>query len=62
MCRGHGHGYMHRGEVGCCGPGTGRFGRRFFTEKERLQWLEDYKTNLENELAAVKEEIVKSKK
>lgn len=62
MCWDYGFGYRNRGRVCCCGPGIGRFGRWFVTEKERLSRLEDYKRNLDDELAAVKEEIEKSKK
>jgi hypothetical protein len=36
-----------------CGYG----GRRFLTREEKLQWLEEYKTNLENELKGVTERI-----
>lgn len=60
MCRGHGH--INRGEGCCCGPGTGWFGRRFYSQSEEKQKLEDYKHDLEQELAAVTEEIEKSKK
>jgi hypothetical protein len=64
MCKtqGHGRGYMNRGEVCYCGCGGGRFKRCFFTEAERLSRLEDYKRNLEDELAALAEEIEKAKK
>jgi hypothetical protein len=32
-------------------------GRRFLTKEEKLEWLEDYKTDLENELKGVAERI-----
>jgi hypothetical protein len=32
-------------------------GRRFLTKEERIEWLEDYKSNLENELKGVTERI-----
>ncbi|MGA8903439.1 MAG: hypothetical protein WB661_00345 [Candidatus Bathyarchaeia archaeon] len=32
-------------------------GRRFLTKEEKLEWLEEYKTNLENELKGVAERI-----
>lgn len=38
----------------CYGPG---YGRRYFTREERKQWLEDYASELENELKAVRERI-----
>jgi len=31
--------------------------RRYLTKEEKLEWLEDYKTNLEKELQGVKERI-----
>ena len=39
----------------CCG-GSG-FQRQVFTKKERLEWLEDYREDLKNELKAIEEEI-----
>jgi hypothetical protein len=53
---------MNRGEGCCCGSATGRFGRRFYTQSEKAQKLEDYKRDLEKELTAVSEEIEKSRK
>jgi hypothetical protein len=53
---------MNQGEGCCCEPGTGRFGRRFYNQSEKAQKLEDYKRDLEKELAAVSEEIEKSRK
>jgi hypothetical protein len=32
-------------------------GRRFLTKEERIEWLEEYKGNLENELKGVTERI-----
>ncbi|MGA8856955.1 MAG: hypothetical protein WB643_07295 [Candidatus Bathyarchaeia archaeon] len=32
-------------------------GRRFFTKEEKLEWLEEYKSNLESELKGVTERI-----
>ena len=32
-------------------------GRRFLTKEEKIEWLEDYKTNLEKELQGVTERI-----
>jgi len=32
-------------------------GRRFLTKEERIEWLEDYKSNLEKELKGVTERI-----
>ena len=32
-------------------------GRRFLTKEEKMEWLEEYKTNLENELKGVTERI-----
>jgi hypothetical protein len=32
-------------------------GRRFFTKEEKLEWLQEYKTNLESELKGVTERI-----
>jgi|GEM_PF-1941981 len=39
----------------CCSP------RRFTTRTERINWLEDYKKNLEAEIKAV-EEVIKELK
>ncbi len=44
-------------DCGCdCGGGAG-FQRQVFTKKERLEWLEDYREDLKNELKAIEEEI-----
>lgn len=32
-------------------------GRRYLTKQERIEWLEEYKSNLEKELAGVTERI-----
>jgi len=39
-----------------CGYGA-YGGRRYFTKQEKLEWLEEYKSNLEKELAGVTERI-----
>ncbi len=39
------------GVVRLCG------GRRFLTKEEKLEWLQEYKTDLENELKGVAERI-----
>jgi len=36
-------------------------GRRFLTKEEKLEWLEGYKTDLENELKGVTERIAELK-
>lgn len=36
-----------------CGYG----GRRYLTKEEKIEWLEDYKSNLEKELQGVSERI-----
>jgi hypothetical protein len=41
-----------------CGYG----GRRFLTKEEKVEWLEEYKTNLEKELAGVTERIQELKR
>lgn len=33
------------------------FGRQYLTKEEKVEWLEDYKSNLEKELQGVKERI-----
>jgi hypothetical protein len=44
-------------DCGCdCGNSSG-FQRQVFTKKERLEWLEDYREDLKNELKAIEEEI-----
>ena len=40
-----------------CGYGE----RRFLTKEEKVEWLEDYKSNLENELKGVTERIAELK-
>ena len=37
-------------------------GRRFLTKEEKIEWLQDYKTNLERELQGVTERIQELKK
>ena len=37
-------------------------GRRFITKEEKVEWLEEYKSNLENELKGVTERIAELKK
>ena len=41
------------GESSGCGTGE----RKFYTNKEKLEWLKDYKENLELETKAVAEKI-----
>lgn len=41
----------------CCGP----FSRRFMSNDEKLEMLEDYKDQLEKELTGVKESIQERK-
>jgi len=36
-------------------------GRRFLTKEEKVEWLEDYKSDLENELKGVTERIAELK-
>ena len=49
-------------DCGCdCGGGAG-FQRQVLTKKERLEWLENYRDDLKNELAAVEEEMSLLKK
>ena len=38
-----------------CGHGFG--GRRYLTKEEKLEWLEEYQSDLEKELAGVKERM-----
>jgi hypothetical protein len=52
---------------GCCegdlsGCGCGTFSRRFITGKEEQQWLEEYKDQLQKELAGVDERMQEIKK
>jgi len=43
--------------------GYGEYGgRRYFTKEEKLEWLQEYKSNLEKELAGVTERITELKK
>ena len=39
-----------------CGYGA-YGGRRYLTKQEKVEWLEEYQSNLEKELAGVKERI-----
>jgi hypothetical protein len=41
-----------------CGYG----GRRFLTKQEKIEWLEEYKSSLEKELAGVTERIEELKR
>jgi hypothetical protein len=41
-----------------CGYG----GRRFLTKQERIEWLEEYKSNLQKELTGVSERIQELKR
>jgi len=36
-------------------------GRRFLTKEEKIEWLQEYKSNLENELKGVTERIAELK-
>jgi hypothetical protein len=36
-------------------------GRRFWTKEEKVEWLEEYKSNLESELKGVTERIAELK-
>lgn len=42
---------------GCCGCGCGTGFRRFFTSREELERLENYRDQLKKELTAVEERI-----
>jgi hypothetical protein len=42
---------------GCCGCGCGPFFRRFITEKEEEERLEEYKEQLKKELEGLEERI-----
>jgi len=42
---------------GCCGFGYGMFSRRFISAKEEQKRLEEYKDQLNKELAGVEERI-----
>jgi hypothetical protein len=42
--------------------GQGFSGRRYLTKQERIEWLEEYKNNLEKELAGVSERIEELKR
>jgi len=44
------------------GGGWEMCGRRFLTKEEKIEWLEDYKSNLERELQGVTERIQEIKK
>jgi hypothetical protein len=48
-----------------CGRNEGEnliCGRRFLTKEEKIEWLEEYKANLEHELQGVTERIQELKK
>ena len=46
--------FQREGSVGSmCGYG----GRRYLTKEEKVEWLEEYKSDLEKELAGVKERL-----
>ena len=49
MCQPCGHGYWPYG----CGP----FFRRFISTKERVEWLEEYRDRLKEELVGAEERI-----
>jgi len=54
------HGGWHRGHRHGCSCGCGgpfRFGRRFWTKKEKIAWLEEYLEGLQEEAKAVEERI-----
>jgi hypothetical protein len=56
----------HQGQE-CCntehsGCGCGSFSRHFITSKEEQEWLEEYKNQLQNELAGVEERMQEIKK
>jgi hypothetical protein len=54
------HGGWHRGHHhggSCCCGGPFRFGPRFWTEKEKIAWLEQYLEGLREEVKAVEERI-----
>lgn len=42
---------------GCCGCGCGPFFRRFLTEQEEAERLEEYKEQLKKELEGLEERI-----
>jgi hypothetical protein len=44
------------GVLKVCGYGA-YGGRRYLTKQEKIEWLEEYKSNLEKELAGVTERI-----
>ena len=46
---------------GCCGCGCGQGFRRFFSRKEELECVENYRDQLKKELAGVEERIKESK-
>lgn len=51
-----GHWGHHHGGSCCCG-GHSHFGPRFWTEKEKVAWLEQYLEGLRKETQAVEERI-----
>jgi hypothetical protein len=50
---------MYHGALGssCCGYGYSVFGRRFLSTKEKKQMLEEYRDQLQKELAGVDDRI-----
>jgi hypothetical protein len=44
-------------QLGGCGPGCGPFPRSYFSSKEVKEMLEEYRSQLEKELAGVEERI-----
>ena len=44
---------------GTCGPGWG--GRRYYSREERIEWLQGYAAELENELKGVQERLAELK-
>ena len=66
MCCGHesGHGGKHRGhhDGDSCACGVHfRFGPAFWTEKEKITWLEEYLEDLQAEAKSIKERIAAQK-
>lgn len=56
------HSHAGRSACGCCWGGGGHMFRRFFTEKEEIDWLEDYREQLKKELAGLEERLNELKK
>lgn len=42
---------------GCCGCGCGPSFRRYFSEKEEVEWMENYRDQLNKELAGLEERL-----